>query len=77
MLRQDVIQAVEEGQFSVYAVEHAEQAMELLSDMPPGAPDDRGHFPEQSLNGRIQQRLAEWITIHQQLTGQVPGGGND
>ncbi|MEW7976512.1 MAG: S16 family serine protease [Candidatus Sedimenticola endophacoides] len=70
MLRRDVIEAVEAGSFAVYAVRHVEEAMELLTGLPAGAPDERGRFPAETLNGRVQRRLAEWTLLHQRLAGQ-------
>ncbi|MET0087788.1 MAG: ATP-binding protein [Sedimenticola sp.] len=70
MLRQDVIDAVTKGEFSVYAVNHVEEAMSLLSGMEAGVASDDGEFPEQSFNGRILNRLAQWTSLRQQFAGQ-------
>jgi len=76
MLRKDVIAAAETGAFAVYAVKHVDEAMALLTGLAVGAPDDKGVFPEDSLNGKVQRRLAEWTAIHQQLAGQGGNGGS-
>jgi hypothetical protein len=39
--------------------------MELLTGLPAGVPDGDGIYPEGSVNGRIQLRLAEWISLRQ------------
>jgi lon-related putative ATP-dependent protease len=65
MLKQAVVDAARAGKFAVYAVQHADQAMELLSGLPAGIPDTDGIYPEASVNGRIQVRLAEWIALRQ------------
>ncbi|MES9886243.1 MAG: ATP-binding protein [Candidatus Sedimenticola sp. 6PFRAG1] len=70
MLRQDVIDAVENDQFAVYAVSHVEEAMTLLSGLEAGVANADGEFPEQSFNGKIQARLARWTTLRQQYAGQ-------
>jgi lon-related putative ATP-dependent protease len=70
MLRPDVVEAVKAGQFHVYAVDHVEQAMELLTGMPAGMPDAEGIYPEGSVNWSIQLRLAEWTSLRQQYAGQ-------
>jgi hypothetical protein len=31
----------------------------LLTGLEAGEPDERGRYPEKSINGRVQQRLAE------------------
>ncbi len=68
MLRDDVRQAAERGEFHVYAAEHADQAMALLTDMPAGNPDANGLYPQDSCNGRVQTRLIEWTAMRQQYS---------
>jgi lon-related putative ATP-dependent protease len=57
MLRQDVVQAVAEGKFSVYAVSTIDQGIELLTGMPAGIRNGKGVFPKDSINGRVEARL--------------------
>ncbi len=57
MLRQDVIEAVKEGQFSVYAVETVDQAIELLTGVPAGERRKDGSFPPGSINQLVEARL--------------------
>ncbi len=65
MLRQEVIEAVKQKQFSIYAVEEADQALTLLTGIDAGRPDAKGSYPEKSINGRVQARLAEMAHIRQ------------
>jgi lon-related putative ATP-dependent protease len=57
MLRQDVIEAVKEGQFSVYAVETVDQAIKLLTGVPAGKRRKDGSFPPGSINQLVEARL--------------------
>jgi len=57
MLDERVLQAVRNGQFHVYAVRHVDEALGLLLGEPAGAPDDKGRFPEGSVNARVVERL--------------------
>ncbi len=57
MLESDVLQAVRDGQFSIYAVKTAEEAISLLLDKPAGRPDGQGKYPRQTVFGAIQRRL--------------------
>jgi len=57
MLDSEVVKAVREGQFSVYAVSRMEEAVTLLLGKPAGKPDDKGRYPKHSVFGIIQQRL--------------------
>ncbi|MBD3640636.1 MAG: AAA family ATPase, partial [Marinobacter sp.] len=57
MLDSEVVQAVREGKFAVYAVSHVEEAIALLLGRPAGKADKKGRYPKQSVFGIIQQRL--------------------
>ena len=59
MLRQDVVEAVESGQFHVYPVRTVDQAIELLTGVPAGERDEERNFPEASVNQRVEARLIE------------------
>jgi lon-related putative ATP-dependent protease len=58
MLREEVVQACRDGRFRVYPVATADQAIALLTDIAAGAPAADGSFPEDSVNGRVERRLA-------------------
>ena len=73
MLRQEVVAAAAAGAFRIFAVKHVDQAMELLSGQSAGIPDADGVYPADSINGQIQQRLAELFSVRQQLGGQAKG----
>ncbi len=59
MLRGDVVEAVAAGDFHVYPVAHVDEGIEILTGIPAGERDDAGEFPEDSVNGRVERRLAE------------------
>jgi len=59
MLRQDVVTAVEEEKFHIYAVETIDEGVELLTGMPAGKADEAGRYPEGSFNALVQSRLTE------------------
>ncbi|MEA3407647.1 MAG: AAA family ATPase [Chloroflexota bacterium] len=59
MLRQDVRDAVEAGNFHIYAVETVDEGIEILTGVPAGEPDEEGNYPEGTVNYRVKQRLAE------------------
>jgi lon-related putative ATP-dependent protease len=71
MLRPRVREAAAKGLFHIYAVFHVEQAMELLTGLEAGRRNAEGIYPEASINGRIQLRLAEWIGLRQYFGGQL------
>ena len=59
MLRDDVVTACAEGRFGVFAVETVDQAMELLTGMPAGEPDEDGKVPENTVNFSIAAHLIQ------------------
>jgi len=59
MLRQDVVEAVRMGRFSIYAVQTIDEGIEVLTGMPAGERNASGQFPEGSVNQRIEARLVE------------------
>ncbi|MGZ8254673.1 MAG: Lon protease family protein, partial [Burkholderiaceae bacterium] len=66
MLRDDVVNAVRDGRFAVYAVENIDQAIELLTGLPAGAPDARGVMAEDGINARVYARLHEFSLIRRE-----------
>jgi lon-related putative ATP-dependent protease len=59
MLRQDVVKAVDAGQFHIYPVETVDQGIEILTGVPAGERDEEGNYPEGSINYLVEARLAE------------------
>ncbi len=59
VLRPDVVEAVSEGKFHIYAVETIDQGIELLTGVPAGEGDEKGNYPEGTVNYLVQQRLLE------------------
>jgi predicted ATP-dependent protease len=57
MLRRDVVQAVEEERFHVYAIDSVSEGIELLTGVAAGEMDERGRYPDNSVYGAVQTRL--------------------
>ncbi len=57
MLREDVLAACAEGRFSVSTVATVDDAVEALTGLAAGSRDAGGHFPADSINGRVEARL--------------------
>jgi len=60
MLREDVLNAVREKRFAVYAVSRVEEAIELLLGLPAGKPGKDGLFPAESVFGKVAARMEVW-----------------
>lgn len=67
MLRRDVVEAVAAGKFRVWAVNHVDQAVELLTGVPAGALDAGGRFPRGSFNSRVRARLEDFANIRHEF----------
>jgi ATP-dependent Lon protease len=59
MLRDDVVDAVEQGMFHVYPVMSVDQGIEILTGITAGERDKNGKYPEGTINYLIQKRLIE------------------
>ncbi|MDD5578342.1 MAG: AAA family ATPase [Methylobacter sp.] len=59
MLKQEVIDAVAQGLFSIYAVSSVDETLELLTGQQAGIADIIGNYPENSINFRAISRLKE------------------
>ncbi len=77
MLRQDVIDAVEAGKFSIFPVSSVDQGIELLTGIPAGEPDDEGQYPPDTVNGRVMARLQEYGEKAQEFSQQKADQSKD
>ncbi|WP_444989070.1 Lon protease family protein [Halomonas mongoliensis] len=79
MLKAEVREAMAAGTFRVFAVRHVDEALALLAGEAPGEPDADGQFPAESINGRVQARLAAFREAVKAARGgdgdEKPGAG--
>lgn len=73
MLREDVVEAVENGKFHIYAIDTVDDGVELLMGMPAGKRDKRGNFPRNSVNYRVQQSLNEYYKDYVRCAKETHG----
>lgn len=73
MLREDVLEAVENGQFSIYAIDDVDDGIELLTGIPAGKADRRGRFPKGSVNYMVQQSLEEYYRDYVKFAKETHG----
>ena len=59
MLRDDVVEAIREGMFHIYAVKTIDEGLEVLTGVPAGEADDTGAYPEGTVNYLVAKRLGE------------------
>jgi predicted ATP-dependent protease len=63
MLKQKVLQAVAEKKFTIYSIEHVDDALSLLMGMEAGAIDEAGAYPDNSINRKIQLNLEHYSSL--------------
>jgi len=59
MLKQEVIDAVREGRFSIHAIDMMEEGLEILTGMPAGVLQEDGTYPEGTVNHLVMKRFDE------------------
>jgi predicted ATP-dependent protease len=59
MLKDEVVEAVDQGRFHIFPVRHIDEALTLLTGLPAGKRGKAGRFPKGSLYERVDSRLAE------------------
>ncbi|HAE60740.1 MAG TPA: ATP-dependent protease [Eubacteriaceae bacterium] len=59
MLKDEVLDAVREGKFSIYAVKTIEEGIYLLTDTEAGEENEDGAYPEGTVFARVAKRLLE------------------
>jgi predicted ATP-dependent protease len=81
MLRQDVIDAVRDGKFSIYSVASIDQGIEILTGVPAGELQADGSYPEGTVYRAVQNRLHNLAQVAKKYgpqsedetqTGQAP-----
>ncbi|MDI6748746.1 MAG: AAA family ATPase [Rhodocyclaceae bacterium] len=75
MLRPDVVEACAAGRFHLWAVSTVDQAIELLTGVPAGLPDEQGNIPPDTINYLVAVQLAEMATLRQAFA-EAHGGGH-
>ncbi len=65
MLRQDVIDAVSEGKFHLYAVRTVEEALSLLMKRPAGMMNTKGRYDKNTIFGEVMNQLKHWQQLEE------------
>lgn len=59
MLNEEVAEAIEEGKFHLWTIDHVDQAIELVTGRPPGQRRADGSWPPGTVNDLVASRLDE------------------
>ncbi len=57
ILRNDVLEMTGQGKFHIYAVNHVDEGIEVLTGMSAGKRDENGDYPEGTINHKVEERL--------------------
>jgi lon-related putative ATP-dependent protease len=71
MLRKGVIDAVKKRKFHVYQVSTVEEGIEILTGVPAGKADKNGNYPDRTVYGAVQKKLAHYFKKSQQLKKEL------
>ncbi len=75
MLRRDVVEAAEAGQFHVHAVRTIDEGIALLTGRAAGRRNARGVFPADSINGLVDARLQAFADTRRDFAARNTNGG--
>jgi predicted ATP-dependent protease len=76
MLKEEVLDAVGQGRFHVWAVRTVDEGIEVLTGVPAGARGPDGSFPEGSVNFLVDKRLRE-LAEAMKAFGSSKGGARE
>jgi len=62
-LKKEVVEAVENGDFKIYAVKNIFEGIEILTGIPAGERDEKGDFPKGSINSLVEEKLRGYAEI--------------
>ena len=70
VLREDVIDAVREGKFTIYAVGTIDEGIELLTGTDAGKPSIDGSYPDGTVHGLIERHFEKLANMTGKLSTQ-------
>jgi len=77
MLRDDVVEAVRNGEFAIYPVRTIDEGIELLTGMEAGERGKDGRFPADTVNGRVEQTLTTFSERMHAFVASLKSGEDD
>jgi len=69
MLNDEVVQAVQSGQFHIWSVTDVDEGIEILTGIPAGKAAEDGSYPEGSVNFLVDQRLQAMVESMRRFSG--------
>ncbi|RKD30086.1 Lon protease family protein [Thermohalobacter berrensis] len=66
MLNEEVVEAVKEGKFTIYAVKTIDEGIEILTGVPAGKKDENGYYEKETVNYLVQEKLNELAKVYKE-----------
>ena len=73
MLREDILKAVDEGTFHVWAIDTVDDGIEILTGVPAGKADKKGNFPKGTVNYLVKKKLDEYYQHYVKIARETHG----
>jgi len=64
-LSQEIVDAVKNNKFHIYAISNIDQGIEILTGVPSGKKDANGKFPAGSINSLVYEKLKKYAKLSQ------------
>ncbi|MCQ2915022.1 MAG: AAA family ATPase [Alphaproteobacteria bacterium] len=61
MLKKEVVEACAKGKFHIYPVKTIDEGIEILTGVPAGKLDKNGKYPANSVNGKVQKAIDNYL----------------
>jgi len=71
MLKEEVVEAIKNGKFHIWAVKDVDEGIEILTGMPAGKPKEDGTYPEGTVNYIVSQKLLELAKKAKRIEKQI------
>ncbi len=73
MLRADILQAVDEGKFTIYAIDNVDDGIEILTGVKAGVADKNGKFKKGTVNYKVQENLRQYYKDYARFAKETSG----
>ena len=73
MLRADILQAVDEGKFTIYAIDNVDDGIEILTGVKAGVADKNGEFAKGTVNYKVQENLRKYYKDYARFAKETVG----
>ena len=77
MLQERVVNAVKEGKFHIYPVEHADEGIEILTGVRVGEKGEDGAYPEGTINALVAEKLDRMAEDMKEYSPQPDDDGEE